>query len=185
MMEKLASVEKRYEEIEQLLAEPEVSTDYPRVQSLAKEQASLKSLTQLYREYRKLHHDLEETQALSRDSSDQDMANLAREEVSRLEARRDAGPITRLTIARQDAPTQAATDHMPCPLSRSCAKPVRKPAAALTAVTARPAPTAVNVWRTRTRTRAGQTGVSSPPAAALALDFWRAVVRARAWGGVA
>ena len=49
MMEKLASVERRYREIEALLADPEVSSDYTRVEAFSKELASLKDLAYLSR----------------------------------------------------------------------------------------------------------------------------------------
>ena len=47
IMDKLASVEKRYQDIEKLMSDPEVAVDYPRVQVLAKEHASLKNLAVL------------------------------------------------------------------------------------------------------------------------------------------
>ena len=52
MLEKLASIEKRYDEIETLLSDPEVSGDYSRVQGLIKEQNPLRTLAGLSREYR-------------------------------------------------------------------------------------------------------------------------------------
>ena len=47
MLDTLASIEDRYDEIERLLADPEISADYSRVQSLAKEHASLKNVATL------------------------------------------------------------------------------------------------------------------------------------------
>ena len=43
MLDKLRALEERYQEIESLMADPEVATDYERVQVLAKERASLKN----------------------------------------------------------------------------------------------------------------------------------------------
>ena len=85
MLEKLASVEQRYTEIEQLLEDPEVSQDYTRVQGLAKEHAALKKLANLSREYRRVSQELEETLSISRDESDREMASLARDELGELE----------------------------------------------------------------------------------------------------
>ena len=42
--DKLDSVLRRYEEIEESMAKPEVATDFERVQALAKERASLEEL---------------------------------------------------------------------------------------------------------------------------------------------
>ena len=88
MLEKLASVEQRYTEIEQLLEDPEVSQDYTRVQGLAKEHAALRNLANLSREYRRVSEELEETLSISRDESDREMASLAREELGELEQKK-------------------------------------------------------------------------------------------------
>ena len=88
MLDKLRSIEERYEEIEGLMADPEVSADYSRVKELAKEQASLKGLALLSREYRNVLRDLEEAQSISRDESDREVADLAREEIARLDVRK-------------------------------------------------------------------------------------------------
>ena len=88
MLDKLASVEKRYTEIEGLLADPEVSADYSRIQTLVKEQASLKNLASLSAQYRKVVRELEEVRSLLSDGSDADVADLAREELPSLEERK-------------------------------------------------------------------------------------------------
>ena len=85
MIDKLALVEQRYEEIDRLLATPEVSMDYTRVQTLAKEQSSIKNLVSLSREYRKVTGDLEGVRLMLRDESDQEIIALAREELAQLE----------------------------------------------------------------------------------------------------
>ena len=85
MLQGLSSIEHRYEEIERLMADPEVSADYARVQTLAKEHASLKGLASLAREHRQVTQGLEETEAMARDESDRELVSLAREELARLE----------------------------------------------------------------------------------------------------
>lgn len=87
MLDKLATIEQRYEEIEQLMADPEVSSEYSRVHTLAKELASLRDLVALAREYRKITTDLEDVRAMLRDESDSDLADLAKEELASLEDR--------------------------------------------------------------------------------------------------
>ena len=89
MMERLASVERRYKEIEELLGDPEVSADYERVQHLGKEHASLKTLATLARRNREVVQALEDTRAVSRDESDQELAALARDELAELEKRKE------------------------------------------------------------------------------------------------
>ncbi len=88
MLEKLTTVERRYEEIDRLLADPAVSVDYTRVQKLAREQASIRQIASLSTEYRKVLHEIEETTALIREETDQEMGALAREELDELEAQR-------------------------------------------------------------------------------------------------
>ena len=90
MLDRLASVERRYDEIERLMADPEVSVDYARVQTLAKEHASLKHVAGLASQYREVAEAIDETMALARDESDRDLAALAREEVAELRKRRTA-----------------------------------------------------------------------------------------------
>ena len=84
MQEKLAKIEQRWDEIERLLADPEVSSDYSRVRTLAEEQASIKGLVSLARSYREIMRELDETASMLRDEPDQQMAGLAREEQARL-----------------------------------------------------------------------------------------------------
>ena len=90
MIDKLATIERRYDEIEGLLADPEVSSDYSRIRSLVNEQASLKNLVSLSREYRNVMRELEDVRAMLRGETDQDMTTLAREELARLEERKAA-----------------------------------------------------------------------------------------------
>lgn len=88
MMEKLASLERRYREIEDLLSDPEISSDYTRVEAFSKELASLKDLAHLSREYREVHDRIEEAREIVKDGSDRDLAELALEEMPDLEKKR-------------------------------------------------------------------------------------------------
>ncbi len=83
MLDKLAAVEQRYDELEQLLSDPEVSADYSRIQKLVREQASLRTLVSLAREYRNTSGQISDARAMLRES-DQEMNELAREELAQL-----------------------------------------------------------------------------------------------------
>ena len=89
MYEKLDAVVSRYEEIEAALGQPEVATDFERVQELAKERAALEELVGISRERQKLLDERASLDSLAREESDQEMVGMAREElqsvVSRLE----------------------------------------------------------------------------------------------------
>ena len=87
MIDKLAAVEQRYDEVERLLADPEVSSDYSHVEGLLKELASIKNLVSLSRELRKLTKELAEVRAMQDAESDQELAALAKEEQIQIEGR--------------------------------------------------------------------------------------------------
>lgn len=89
MLDRLGSVERRYKEINELLADPEVTVDYERVQDLAKEQSSLKTLASLARQYREVLEALEDANIMFRDESDQELVALAREELAELSTKKD------------------------------------------------------------------------------------------------
>ena len=88
MLDKLATIDSRYSELERLMSDPEVAADYARVQELAREMAGLKNVAALSRRYRKATQDAEEAREISRDESDREMAALAREEFAELEAQK-------------------------------------------------------------------------------------------------
>ena len=85
MINKLDSVERRYDEIEKLLSDPDVLSDHMRVQSLAKEQATMKNLVLICRRYRHTKNELVDVSEILRNESDQEMITFARQELSRLE----------------------------------------------------------------------------------------------------
>jgi peptide chain release factor 1 len=86
MLEKLESVEKRYEELNALISQSEVATDYERLQALAQEQARIEELVAKYREYKATIKDIEETMSML---TEEEVAPLAKEELGKLEAHRD------------------------------------------------------------------------------------------------
>ena len=86
MQERLEAIEVRYDELDGLMADPEVAADYTHIQKLAKEQASIRTIVELSREFRSAHTQLDEVRALLREESDADMIALAREEEAELQA---------------------------------------------------------------------------------------------------
>ena len=84
MLDRLAAIENHFQEIQDLLADPEVAADYSRVQALAKEHAAIRDTAALAAEYRQTVEAIEQTAALAHDESDRDMAALAREELAEL-----------------------------------------------------------------------------------------------------
>jgi len=89
MLEILDSIERRYIELNELMSEPEVASDFDKMQNLAREQASIEELVTKYREYKAAVKSLEETQAMITQGLDEEMAELAKDEVERLEEQCD------------------------------------------------------------------------------------------------
>ncbi|MCI0769280.1 MAG: peptide chain release factor 1 [Chloroflexi bacterium] len=89
MTEKLEDAIRRYDELTDSMGQPEVASSYEKVQSLAKERAAMERVVGLYRDYKKTVAELGETQTLLREKPDPDLAAMAREEIARLEERRD------------------------------------------------------------------------------------------------
>jgi peptide chain release factor 1 len=89
MFNRLESIEKRYDELSQLIAQPELSTNLTRLQTLAQEQASLEDTVTKYRQYKALSKALQETQAMLDDGLEPNMIPLVKEELSNLKKRQD------------------------------------------------------------------------------------------------
>jgi peptide chain release factor 1 len=85
MLQKLESIEERYEELNKLLADSAISADYARAAKYAQEQAEMQELVETYRRYRDLLQELEATRAMLEDSLGQEMVDLIQEEIGTLE----------------------------------------------------------------------------------------------------
>ncbi|HEY49551.1 MAG TPA: peptide chain release factor 1 [Dehalococcoidia bacterium] len=89
MLERLESIEKRYTELNELMSQPEVASDFDRLQSLAKEQASLENLVATYREYKVTLASLKEARAMLNQNLDEDMVELAKDEIEHLQEKQE------------------------------------------------------------------------------------------------
>ena len=89
MLERMRAVEDRFEELDRLMADPEVTSDYTRVQEMAKEQANLRDVVGLAREMRAIDAEVVDVRSMLREESDEEIAQLAREEMAELESRRE------------------------------------------------------------------------------------------------
>ncbi len=89
MWDRLEQLEKRYQELDQQIAMPEVASDLERLQMLAKERASIENLVTKYRKYKATSRSLEETRAMLNDGLDEDMAALVKQEIESLESQQE------------------------------------------------------------------------------------------------
>ncbi len=88
MLDKLAGVAARYEELERLMADPEVASDYARVAEYAQERSDLQEIVEGYHRYKNLMEQINEARELIF-SDDEELKQLAEEELPRLEAERE------------------------------------------------------------------------------------------------
>lgn len=89
LVDKLAGVAARYEEIERQMGDPELATDYEKVAELAQERANIEDIAKGYYEYKDVLEQIDETEALLSETDDAEMYELAREELAALEKRRE------------------------------------------------------------------------------------------------
>src|ERR1044071_7694231 len=89
MFDKLAAVERRYDELMTRLGTGEVQSDAAEYKRAARALAELEPLVQKYREYKTVEADLAGTTELAK-GSDSDMRALAEEELPALRQKRDA-----------------------------------------------------------------------------------------------
>ncbi|UCB43128.1 MAG: peptide chain release factor 1 [Dehalococcoidales bacterium] len=87
MWDKLEQIDNRYQEIDRQMAVPEVASDPKELQKLAQEKAAIDEVVTIYREYKATVKSLEETNEMLRTEQDEEMAALAKQEVTELESR--------------------------------------------------------------------------------------------------
>ena len=88
-LDKLAEIERKYEELTAQLGDPSVLADQSHYQKTAKAHSELREVVEKYREWKGIRKGLEETKALLEEAStDLEMKALAHEELSDLEKRR-------------------------------------------------------------------------------------------------
>ncbi|MDA0352384.1 MAG: peptide chain release factor 1 [Chloroflexi bacterium] len=83
MLERLAEIEARYQELTDLLSDPDVLADHRRIEEISRERASLQVVVDLYRAYRETESALTDARALL-DDDDAEMEQLGRDEEARL-----------------------------------------------------------------------------------------------------
>ena len=89
MIEQLEKIEKRYREIDEKLAQPEVATNISQAQALAQERSGLQDIVLKYRKYKKAAKELEDVKTMSAAGHDEEMSALIKQEASTLQAKLD------------------------------------------------------------------------------------------------
>ena len=76
MFDKLEAVEKRYEELNQLISDPEVISRQNEWKNLMKEHSDMIDIVEKYREYKKVKQALDEAQEMLSDKDLKDLAEM-------------------------------------------------------------------------------------------------------------
>ena len=82
MFDRLDDLLIRYEELMEELGSPEVASDTNRFRKLMKEQSDLAPIVEAYKEYKKAKQDVEDSLALLDEESDEEMREMAKEELN-------------------------------------------------------------------------------------------------------
>lgn len=84
MLEKLQAVEDRYEELSNLLSDPEVIADNSRYQQYAKAHAEITPIVDKYKEYKKVLQSISEAEAMLKDDLEDDFREMVQAELTEL-----------------------------------------------------------------------------------------------------
>ena len=86
MFERLENIKAKYEEVSNLLTDPEIMSDFNKLKDLSKEQSDLKEVVDKYAEYQKIEDELAQAKEMLNDS---ELKEFAEEEMSRLSEEKD------------------------------------------------------------------------------------------------
>jgi peptide chain release factor 1 len=85
MIDKLQELEAKYEDLNRLLSDPEIATDYQKYQKHAKARSEIEEIVLSFRKYKSILQGISDTKALIGEEDSADMQALAREELDGLE----------------------------------------------------------------------------------------------------
>ncbi|MDA1188056.1 MAG: peptide chain release factor 1 [Chloroflexi bacterium] len=88
MLDRASEILERFEEIEGLLAQPEIASDYAHMQKLLKEHGSLKAWASVAAELRQVNKEIAEAKTIIQAEEDKELAAMAKEELGELEERK-------------------------------------------------------------------------------------------------
>lgn len=90
MFEKLAAISARFEELERLLSDPEVLSNYEKIAEYSKERANLQEIVDAYRDYMAKSEQLDGAKQMIAEETDADLREMAQEEITTLESEIEA-----------------------------------------------------------------------------------------------
>ncbi len=84
MLDRLKSIEERYEKLNEYLSDPEVVNDPKKLREYSKEQSDIQETVEVYRQYRAAYDQLSEAKAMLEEKLDAEMRDMVKEEISEL-----------------------------------------------------------------------------------------------------
>lgn len=85
VMAQLEGLVAHYEELQEMMADPEVINDTKRYMEISKEEADLREVVQKYKKYKQDKKELEDNKKIIANESDEDLIEMAKEENSEIE----------------------------------------------------------------------------------------------------
>ncbi|GMA07561.1 peptide chain release factor 1 [Tetragenococcus halophilus subsp. flandriensis] len=82
--DQLQKIEDRYQELGELMSDPDVIADTNRFMKLSKEEADLRETVEVYQRYKKVEEDISEDEEMLSENLDEEMTDLAKEELAEL-----------------------------------------------------------------------------------------------------
>ena len=89
MFDKLKSVEKRFNDLNNFLSDPKVIAQQSDFQKYAREQAELSPIVLRFKEWQKISRQLIETKNILEEEQDQELVQMAQEDLAELEMQKD------------------------------------------------------------------------------------------------
>ncbi|MDQ0929625.1 peptide chain release factor 1 [Bacillus atrophaeus] len=90
VLDRLKSIEERYEKLNELLSDPEVVNDPNKLREYSKEQSDISETVEVYRRYRDASEQLADAKAMLEDKLDAEMREMVKEEISELQDETEA-----------------------------------------------------------------------------------------------
>ena len=88
MLDRLVSMENRYEELGHMLMDPDIGTDIKKMTDVTKEQASLQAAYDLFQEYKEVKDGIDGAKELMKEN-DPEIKEMAKMELDELEERKN------------------------------------------------------------------------------------------------
>ncbi|WP_018930799.1 peptide chain release factor 1 [Gracilibacillus lacisalsi] len=89
MLDRLESLEARYDKLNELLSDPEVINDSKKLREYSKEQSDLQDVISAYREYKDISTQLDDAKEMLDDDLDDEMREMAKMEVAELSEQKE------------------------------------------------------------------------------------------------